>query len=102
MTYFAIAALAAFAVLTEIPMLITFGVYRGPLLSVDNYTLNIGYDIMNDYSDGNWSVNNMIATVPAFSFLFKYYIGDKGAVLRWSKMHKVIEAKFKQLKAENA
>lgn len=94
--------MVAWFVVSELPHFIVLGIYSGPPYPLDNYTFNGDWrrDIINNYDD--WDIDNMIAPVPGPSLFFKYYIGNKGAVLRWGKMHRIIKAKFKQLKAGNA
>jgi hypothetical protein len=62
------------------------------------YTLN-SKSIINDYSYNNYDPNFISDSIP--SLLSKYYIDGVGLVPRWSKMHKLISQRFKELKQNN-
>lgn len=67
--------------------------------NIDDYSLNqFNSTIINAYD--NQEKTPYISTTPFPSLLFKYYIENNGIVPRWSRLHKKIDQKFKQLKNE--
>lgn len=62
-----------------------------------------------DYEINNYGINQLyklnspyisIFPINLRTILWKYYIKNYGPVWRWSKLHKEIEEKFKQLRNE--
>lgn len=66
-----------------------------------NYDINLDNYWLNSYDTSMLSAFNMhyITNLPIPIF-GKYYIGEIGIVPRWSKLHKKIKNKFKELKDE--
>lgn len=91
-------------IIWEFPLIASYGLpYRQKHINVSNYTLNIfDSNLMNDYSMRTMYglYSNHVSTLPVPSIFWRYYIADKGPVFRYSKLHRDIKNKFKELKAK--
>ena len=81
----------------ELSTLVVYGpVYKKQLPDLSEYQLHGGDSAIIYAPDLN---TPYISIVPA-PILFKYYIQGTGVIIRWSKAHKQIKQKFKELKKQ--
>ena len=82
--------------------LIANRIVYGPILK-DNYIPDISTWELNGYSSGIITIDkgefkwNFITNIP-IPFIIKYHMHGHGQILIWSKDHKKIKERFKQLK----
>ena len=88
-----------FLVLTFVDIISTIIVLGFPIkesydLNLDTYTLNsLDNSILISLNKPFISITSTVVS----RIFYKYYIHNVGLVFRWSKQHKMIEAKFKEL-----